>query len=166
MNHLVCVDNHVLIWGIRKTATAGQEGMIDRTAQLLEYLDEQKTKVIVPAPVVAEFLVAAEEHDHTRILQTLQQRFILAPFDALAALATARARRKNRQSGLETQVRQEIEGVARWHLALDHMIVGIALANKAELIYTEDEALKRFAAPHIPVRNIPVLGKQLPLLEK
>lgn len=98
---LVCIDNHILIWGIRKTATPGQEAMIERTAQLLEYLDEQKTQVIVPAPVIAEFLVGADEHDHTRILQTLQQRFIVAPFDTLAALATARVRRKNRQIGLE-----------------------------------------------------------------
>ena len=163
---LVCIDNHVLIWGIRKTATPGQEAMIARTAQLLEYLDERKIQVIVPAPVIAEFLVGADEHDHTRILQTLQQRFIVAPFDALAALATARVRRKNRQIGLEAQVRQEVEGVARWHLALDHMIVGIALSNKAKLIYTEDEALKRFAEPHIPVRDIPLIGKQLPLPEE
>jgi predicted nucleic acid-binding protein len=152
---LVCIDNHILIWGIRKTATPGQGEMIERTAQLLENLDEQKTKVIVPAPVVAEFLVGAEERDHTNILQTLQQRFIVVPFDALAALATARARRKNRQSGLEQAVRQELANVARPQVAIDHMILGIALANRADLLYTEDEALRKFAEPHITVRNIP-----------
>lgn len=160
---LVCIDNHVLVWGIRKTATPGQEGMIERTAQLLEYLDTMRTRVIVPAPVVAEFLTAIDESEHARVLQTLQEKFIIAPFDALAALATARVRRKNRQTRLEATIRAELQDVVRAQVAVDHMIVGIAVANKVDLLYTEDAALKRFAEPHVNVAGIPTLGRQLEL---
>jgi predicted nucleic acid-binding protein len=139
--------------------------MIPRAIQLLEYLDETQARVLVPTPVVAEFLVGAEERDHSTILQVLQTRFIVAPFDVLAALATARARRKNRQTGLEDAVRDEFRG-ARPQIPVDHMIIGIALANRAERLYTNDAKLRRFAEPHLTVREIPPLReKQMPLPE-
>ncbi len=160
---LVCIDNHILVWGIRKTATPGQEGMIERATQLLEELDEKRIRVIVPAPVVAEFLTGTAESEHARVLQTFQEKFILAPFDALAALVTARARRKNLQSGLEKTIREELSSVARPQGAVDHMILGIALANKVDLLYTAAAALRKFAEPHITLRGIPTIGKQLGL---
>lgn len=163
---LVCIDNHVLIWGIRKQASPTQQEMIERAAQFLESLDEKRVQVIVPMPVVAEFLVGADEKDHATILQTFHERFILAPYDALAALATARVRKKNLQSQREAAVRQELAEMPRPQIAVDHMIIGIALANRAECIYTHDKPLKRFAEGHIAVREIPLaLERQLPLHE-
>lgn len=53
---LACIDNHILIWGVRKHATPGQEAMLDMTAAFLAWLDRQKIKVVVPAPVLYEFL--------------------------------------------------------------------------------------------------------------
>ena len=34
-----CIDNHILIWGIRKEATPGQEPMILRAEFFLKYLE-------------------------------------------------------------------------------------------------------------------------------
>ncbi len=162
--NLVCIDNHILIWGIRRDSSPSQREMIERTAQFLESLDSKKFRVIVPMPVVAEFLIGAEDRDHPAILQTLQERFILAPFDALAALATARIRKKNIESNLIAIVREEMPEMPRLQISVDHMIIGIAKANQAECIYTHDKALKRFAELHIAVREIPLaVEKQLPL---
>ncbi len=39
---LVCLDTHVIIWGIVKQATPGQENMIQKAKNLFEFLDQIK----------------------------------------------------------------------------------------------------------------------------
>ncbi len=34
----VCLDNHILIWGIRGISTPGQEGMVGRTQALFDVI--------------------------------------------------------------------------------------------------------------------------------
>ena len=34
----VCLDNHIMIWGIRGYSTQGQEGMVSRAQELLSEL--------------------------------------------------------------------------------------------------------------------------------
>lgn len=50
----VCLDNNILIWGVRRRATGGQEGHIPRAVALFEELDESGARIIVPTPVLSE----------------------------------------------------------------------------------------------------------------
>jgi len=138
--------------------------MVPRTEQLLDFLDSQKTAIIVPMPCVAEYLCGVEDAQYGAVMQIFRERFIVQPFDALAAVATARLRMSNRNIGLEEAVRHETPGYPRSQVAVDHMIIGIAVSQKAEAIYTEDGPLKRFAEKHINVLGIPIqVPKQIPL---
>lgn len=50
----VCLDNHILIWGVRGVATPGQEDHVERARQLCEDLDQSDSRVMIPSVVVAE----------------------------------------------------------------------------------------------------------------
>ena len=80
-----CIDNHILIWGIRKEATPGQEPMILRAELFLKYLEDAKTTVIVPSVVIGEFLVKVPVARHQEVQAVLEKRFQIVPYDAVAA---------------------------------------------------------------------------------
>ena len=53
---LVCVDNHVLVWGIKEQAMDGQEDMIPRTKAFFDDCKKNDIQIMVPAVVVGEML--------------------------------------------------------------------------------------------------------------
>lgn len=65
----VCLDNHILIWGVRGYATPGQEDRVERARDLFVELDESDAQVIVPAVVVAEFLAGVPRARHQDLLE-------------------------------------------------------------------------------------------------
>lgn len=54
----VCLDNNILIRGIRGQATPGQEGMINRAQALSDDLDEMEADILVPWWLFPNFLRA------------------------------------------------------------------------------------------------------------
>lgn len=38
--NLVCFDTHIIIWGIKKQATPGQEGNIEKAKDLIEMCEK------------------------------------------------------------------------------------------------------------------------------
>ncbi len=55
MNKIVCVDAHILIWGLKKQASKGQEKMIQKSEDFFEWADSEKISVLVPTIVIAKF---------------------------------------------------------------------------------------------------------------
>ena len=53
---MVVFDTNVLIWGIKRQSTAGQEQMIEKAVRLVEELDSKNTEIALPAMVIAEYL--------------------------------------------------------------------------------------------------------------
>lgn len=157
----VCIDNHVLVWGIRKKATPGQEHMIPRTEVLIDYLTEKKYEVIVPAPVVTEFLMGTPIEQHDEVLRTLTSRFMVVPYDLPASVHAARIwqQHKGRQDVLNGPL---IDGVSSWRtkLKVDCQILGIAIHNKVDLVYSHDEALLAMARGIVPAQMIPEMSFQ------
>lgn len=45
---LACLDTQVLIWAIKKEATAGQEEMIERASMLIDRLAKSEIKIVIP----------------------------------------------------------------------------------------------------------------------
>jgi hypothetical protein len=71
---IVCVDNHVLLWGLREFASPGQEDMIPRTKQFLADCKEQGVQVLVPSVVLAELLTAIEDRHYALTTNLLSAR--------------------------------------------------------------------------------------------
>jgi predicted nucleic acid-binding protein len=151
---LVCVDNHALIWGIRETASDGQEHMIQRTKQFFEWCKSKKITIMVPSIVVGELLTAIEPKHHSMVINLLNNGFQIPPYDAQASALFAKLWREKQESGLFSEVKNELQAT-RQELKADCMIVATAISKKAEVLYSNDDKLKKFAGSSIDVREIP-----------
>jgi predicted nucleic acid-binding protein len=152
--NLVCFDTNIIIWGVKRQATPGQEENIEKAEFLISMCDENDIKIMVPAVVVAEILCALEPRFHGAVSELMQRRFIVLPFDTRAALHFADIWRNKRQS------RQE-SGMSRHEMKADFMITAIAVAGGASCIYSEDPGLKKFAQDYIDVKSLPPVQKQM-----
>jgi predicted nucleic acid-binding protein len=153
----VCLDNHILIWGVRGFATTGQEEMVSRARTLFEELDEADADVLVPAVVVSEFLAGVAKAQHANLLDVLNRRFQLPPFDVRTAAVAAGLWRDaaERNPHLREQVREAFPGTERAKVKADLMILATALVRKADALYTHDGPLAKVAEGFIEVRKLP-----------
>lgn len=156
---LVCVDTHILIWGIRESAEGGQEDMIHRTKAFIDWCKTNKTTIMVPSIVVGELLTAIEPNHHAMVVNLLESGFDLPPYDANAAALFARLWREKKNSGLVAKLQTEMQAT-RQELKADCMIVATAITRNAEVLYSHDSNLKKFANGNIEVREIPELQYQ------
>ena len=154
-----CIDNHILIWGIRKEATPGQEPMILRAELFLKYLEESKTTVVVPSVVIGEFLVKVPVEKHQEVQDVLEKRFQIVPYDAVAAACAARIFQEHKTSGANRG------NVSRDILKADIQILATAVTRKIGKLYTHDGDLAKLAEKYLPVSQMPEgLGKQTVML--
>jgi predicted nucleic acid-binding protein len=134
----VCLDNHILIWGVRGYATPGQEDRVERARDLIAELDEADAQVIIPAVVVAEFLAGVAKPQHTPLLEVLNRRFQIPPFDVRTAAVAAELWRDaaDRSPSLKALVQETFPGIEKAKIKADLMILATALVRKAEILYT------------------------------
>ena len=153
----VCLDNNILIWALRAVATPGQEGMVGRAQALLQDLDEADADILVPAVVVSEFLAGVPKPQHAGLLEVLNRRFQLPPFDVRSAAMAAELWRNaaERNPHLREQIREAFPATERAKIKADTMILATALARKADVIFTHDGPLRMVANGLIEVRDLP-----------
>jgi predicted nucleic acid-binding protein len=137
---MICLDTPVLIWGVRGFASRGQEHEIDNAGRYIKWLKLKEQTVMIPTPVLAEYLVgesATDRHDGT-IFET---GFQIAPFDLRAAVIAAELAR---DIGLIKSIKKE-EDVSHQCIKTDIMLAAIAIERKAEKIITTDNGFKIFS---------------------
>lgn len=118
------------------------ERIEDRIEKLIDDLDSESETMIVPAPVLSEFLVLAG-NDAPEYLNRLGEKknLLVKPFDEKAAIELAAIE-------LEDRKRSGKRGPSNspWtKVRFDRQIVAIAKANGAKRIYSDDEDLMKYA---------------------
>lgn len=156
---LVCLDNHILIWGIRESATSGQERMVHRAKAFIDDCFSNGTQLVIPSVVMGEMLTDIPAREHQLVINLMVKGFFLAPYDIKAAAVFAKVWKENKDSGLTQSIRNELMAT-RQELKADAMIVATAISLNCEAIYSYDEKLARFAGNRIPVRKMPELEIQ------
>lgn len=151
---LVCFDTHIIIWGVRKKATPGQEDKIEKAKYLISKCKEDEVQIMIPSVVVAEVLCALEPRLHSAVSELMHRQFIVPPFDTQAALHFAKMWRSRKQPKGEGTV-------SRAEMKADYMITATAIAKGAKCIYSEDAGLKKFAQEYIDVRSLPSIERQM-----
>jgi len=118
------------------------ERVEDRIEQLLEDLDAEGERIILPTPALCEFLVLAGKDGPAYLDRIRESKTILVrPFDEKAAIELAAIEFEARGKG------DKRGGVsAPWtKVKFDRQIVAIAKVNEAKRIYSDDEDVIKFA---------------------
>jgi predicted nucleic acid-binding protein len=153
----LCFDTSILIWGVREEATSGQEHMIERTKKYIAYLDDNDQRVMIPAPVLAEYLVGSKSPaERGAERQVIERRFRVPSLDAPSAQLAAELQDAD-------NIRIILAGnkdLDRYRLRIDALIVAIAIIHGAERIISNDPHLKTLAGGKIEVTPVPEISVQ------
>jgi predicted nucleic acid-binding protein len=142
------LDNNILIQilapnstGLTDPATKERlERLADRAAAFVADVESKGAVMIIPAPVLSEFLIGVEAEKFQEYLDIINGNacFEVADFDTAAAVECALlpSRRELAQISPEQSASK---------LKYDRQIVGIALAVMADEVWTHDESLRKIA---------------------
>jgi predicted nucleic acid-binding protein len=160
---IACVDTHILIWGIQREATPGQEEMIPRAQALLAQLERDRTQVVVPSVVIGEFLIGLPASEQPRYQDIISRRFVVVPYDLRASIHFARIWQQKRDANVFEELKAR--GATRTLLRADTMIVATALAASATSLYGHDEHIERLAKGLIAYHDILSIALQTNFLD-
>ncbi len=126
----------------------------ERIDYLVKQLEKERTKIIVPTPVLSEILVRAGAEASEKIIEFLQKYsvFRIEPFDTRAAIEVAAMTREL----LNGRERKRGTSNATWtKIKFDRQIVAIAKVSNATIIYSDDDDVRQIATRvKIKVRGI------------
>ena len=152
---MVCLDTHVIIWGIKEEAAPSQENMVQRAKSYIKHQVSQGVDLMIPAPVVAEALIRGEV-DHLRTIRTIiEKSFFISAFDSPAAFLAAELERSRGVVEL-----LEEGQVPRSHIRIDTQIAAIAITQNADMIISHDPHMCTVAQDRIQVVEIPDIPEQ------
>lgn len=114
----------------------------ERLRLLVEELEAANAKILVPTPVLSEFLVLADE-DGPAYLAEMQSNdvFEVQPFDTVAAIEAARVQAKAMSDGDKRSGTEQ-----RWQVVkVDRQFVAIAKVHGVKTIYSDDKDVRKLA---------------------
>jgi predicted nucleic acid-binding protein len=168
---MVVFDSTILSLLLFPDASLGQLGSGDavefareRVEGLVRELEQAGEQVLIPAPVLCEVLVT-EGADIQEVLDVLSRSAFLriGDFDQRAAVELAVRLREAIKKG---DPREGLP-ITKSAMKFDRQIVAIALVHGASTIYSDDEALRKFAQncglSVKKVSELPVPESQRPL---
>lgn len=134
-----------------------------RISALIEDLEKQKTKIIIPTPALSELLVRAGD-DTPSLISIIQKNsvFRIAPFDTLAAIEVSAMTRQ----AIDNGGKRGGAGDSTWaKVKYDRQIIAIAKVHRATIIYSDDNHIhshcKDTSINVIRLADIPVPQKKI-----
>ena len=116
---------------------------------------DQNITIMVPAPVIAEYLVGATD-TQIQELEVLRRGFEIPSLDAPSSTRAAILQR----GGIVNEIRAEY-GTPRQSIKIDAFIIAIAIENHASRIITNNvREFKKLARGQILVDEVPVIQQQ------
>jgi predicted nucleic acid-binding protein len=142
---MVVFDTSVLTLAFDPSAKAPVDpatGLVLSDAQvridhLLKTLGMTKERVLIPAPVLSEYLVRGGEDKDKRLDEITSSRvFVVAPFDTRAAVECAAI-----EAGGPRRNRVLTEDETKAKVKFDRQIIAVAIVRGVSVIYTGDRKL-------------------------
>jgi len=146
---IVCIDSSILLHFLRPDTryrlpdgkSEEEFDAADRVRFLIENLEHDKAKIIIPTPVLGEVLVHSGK-DTDKFLETIRRsnRFDVAAFDQISAIESAELHRRfgTTPANLRGNSTRQI-------IKIDRQIVAIAKVKGATTLYCDDETMAKFA---------------------
>ncbi|HRP36917.1 MAG TPA: PIN domain-containing protein [Candidatus Dojkabacteria bacterium] len=154
MRKIVCIDSNIFIWGVKQKCAPGQENKIPRAKNFLNWLDYKEYDILLPSPMLAEILSPVPLDEHANIMSIITKRFLIVPFDAIAAKKCAELLYASFNEPELVRYRLENE-IPKQKMKYDCMIASICIVRKIEAIYSDDKDIKRFCKDEILVKGLP-----------
>ena len=149
---MIAIDNTMLSLLLHPKARPPQDPntgqVVDRLEDRLEVLlqdwEEDNETVLIPTPVLSEFLILADKDGPSYLSEIdANPHFVIAAFDQRAAVELAVMNLSIRKSQTKSR-RGNAEGT--WaKIKFDRQIVAIAKTNGATIIYSDDSDVEKFA---------------------
>lgn len=152
---MICLDTMVLIWGLQRKATPDYQHLVERTQRYLKYLDEANETIMIPSPVVAEYLQGFDATGRAKQVASLQKWFFIPSFDLPSAALAAELTERANASKLRKN-----SGESRPALKVDVQIAAIAIVHGATQIVTHNIAdFKTIVGGRIQVSEVPNIAE-------
>ncbi len=163
---IVVLDTNILIWGLKRECTPGQEGMVKKAELFLKYLDDNENSVLIPSIVLGELLMNIPVEKHPKFISQIEGKFKIANYDAIAASCFARIW-QDKKGDEGVKIIKKNLSVTKTHQRADYLIIAIAVTRGAKCIYSHNTSeLKKFAEGYIDVKDMPLdLYEQLYLFD-
>jgi predicted nucleic acid-binding protein len=122
------------------------ERLQERVDLLIATFQEEKETLVIPTPVVSEFLVLAD-NDGQKYLDKMQRTplYSIKNFDLMAAIELAEIRRAIASKLGRNAQRREKKLETKAKISFDRQIVAIAKVHRAHTIYSDDKGVRLFA---------------------
>ena len=136
--------------------------MPDKAKRYIELISQQGKRLMVPAPVIHEFLIGVPAEERVEVISRLSNIFFIPPFDLPSAILAAELHTDRQEFN---EIRKTL-GKTKQEAKIDTQIIAIALMNGAEEIITNDvKYYQAIASDRIRVSSIPDIQSQetLPL---
>lgn len=171
---MVVFDSNMLLLLIRPDAGTPKDSKgvpithaVERVEGLIAQLSRDKTKIVIPTPVLAEVLVRSTAEARAVYVERFRRSaaFRIEPFDERAAIEVAAMERKAHDAGDKKGGSDQTWAKVKY----DRQIVGTAKVIGAQVIYTDDGNLAKCAfangmrAIGLSAVQIPTASAQIPL---
>lgn len=160
----VLLDTNAVIYLLDKRAP---QHVQDRLKGLLKEVEEARGEIVIPAPVIAEYLVHAGQAGKSLLDTFLRSRFVrVAPFDHLAAEECAAMHRAANAKG---DKRHPLRRDTAWQkVKVDRQLVAIAKVRATRIVTDDDDIVSIAKAEGFPVQKVaslplPSWAQQIPL---
>jgi len=148
---MICFDTMVVIWAVQETPVPEELEFRKRTVAYLQSLSEKKEDILIPTPVVHEFLVGIPPDKHSDYMAAMEQEFVVGVFDLPAARLAAEI-----EYGADKPTRRD----DRVRLRVDAQILAIAIVQGASVVITHDQGMASLASGRIRVMELPSVQRQ------
>ena len=138
---LACIDTQILYWVLVKKPPLSRPDAVDKALNLFRWMHEKKFQVIIPTLVVGEVLVSVPLAKHSEVLKQFERDWMVVEFDLRAASEFAKLRQRYLSDNSPRELQQMLNGEPKRVIIADMMILGVAIANKADYLVTDDNPL-------------------------
>ena len=160
----VALDTNILIHGVQLQAGPGQEWKAERAAALLAGLETREVILVVPAPVLAEYLAGLSDKEAIQSLRVVQKRFVVAPLDVAAATMAGRLHRIARGNS-DQSVLPSGDTANKRQVKADVFITAVAKIQGCSALLTAENNFPRVCRDAIEVMTLNDAYTGLPLFQ-
>ena len=143
-------DKNIRLYSLKDSQVVSNT--LARARALLDVLGQDNNlKIIIPAPVLAEYLVKVEKENYQKVLDfvSLNPKLQVVNFDKLAAIECADLAK------LDSPFNVKDINETKAKLVVDRQIVAIAKAHSVDEVWTHDQGLaKRLLQVSIVVKSL------------